>query len=108
VSAVSSQTPWTPNADYPRACASVNHSFLNTHHVVHGDQQVHVVRHHDEIVNFPAFAYERNVSMKSIALRSDCKRPLPSMVFDVIKNVRAIPRSDFWSEFLCGLAICSG
>ena len=37
----------------------------------------------------PAATYERNMSIINVALRSDCNRASPWLVFVVAKNVRA-------------------
>ena len=39
--------------------------------------------------NLPAATYERNASIISVALRSDCNNGRPWLVFVVAKNVRA-------------------
>jgi hypothetical protein len=39
--------------------------------------------------NLPAATSERSKSINSVALRSDCNKALPMLVFVVAKNVRA-------------------
>ena len=45
--------------------------------------------------------------MNRVAMRVDCSSALPWKVLEVIKNVRAIPRTETVGEFLEGLAIAT-